>query len=453
MTVMTTTVDVIVLGTGSAAQSVAYPCREAGWSVAVVDYHPFGGTCQLRGCDPKKVLVGVSDLVDWSRRMQGQGVSAPGLSLNWPDLIRFKRTFTDPVPEQNEQSFAQAGIITRHGRAHFVDRTSIRVGDEILAGRHVVIATGALHAPLGIAGEDVLTTSTQFLDLDTLPRRIVFVGGGYIAFEFAHIAAHAGAQVQVLHRGSRPLAKFDPDLVSMLVQASQELGIEVHVNRAVTAIERQGDHLLIHVRTGAQEYTVEADLVVHAAGRLSEIDDLDLKAAGVAHETGGVTVNEYLQSATNPAVYAAGDAVASGGFPLTPVAGMQGDIVARNLLEGNRHTPNYTGIPSVVFTTPPLVRVGLLEEAARAQGLRFTTHHEDTSSWYSSRRMALPHTGFKTLVEEGTERILGAHLLGSHAEEVINLFALAIRMGLRASDLKHMVYAYPTSASDVGSML
>src|SRR5713226_4194821 len=138
-TVMTTTVDVIVLGTGAAAQSVVYPCREAGWSVAVVDYHPFGGTC--------------------------------------------------PLPEQNEQSFTQAGIITRHGRAHFVDRTSIQVGEEILVGRHVVIVTGACHADLGIAGEELLTTSTQFLELDALPRCIVFVGGGYIAFEFAHIAA------------------------------------------------------------------------------------------------------------------------------------------------------------------------------------------------------------------------------------------------------------------------
>ncbi len=328
-----------------------------------------------------------------------------------------------------------------------------QVGEDTLVGRHVVIATGACHADLGIAGEELLTTSTQFLDLDALPRRIVFGGGGYIAFEFAHIAARAGAKVQVLHRGSRPLEKFDPDLVSLLMQASQELGIEVHVNRAVMAIERQGDHLLVHARTGAQEHTVEADLVVHAAGRTPEIDKLDLEAAGVAWEKEGVSVNEYLQSVSNPAVYAAGDAVASGGFPLTPVAGMQGDIVARNLLEGNRHTPNYSGIPSVVFTTPPLVRVGLLEEAARAQGLRFTTHHEDTASWYSSRRVALPHTGFKTLVEEGTDRILGAHLLGPHAEEVINIFALAIRMGLRASDLKQMIYAYPTSASDVSSMV
>jgi glutathione reductase (NADPH) len=449
----TTTVDVIVLGTGTAAQTVAYTCRGAGWSVAVVDSRPFGGTCQLRGCDPKKVLVGVAELVDWSRRMQGKGVSAPGLSLNWPDLIRFKRTFTDPVPEQTEQSFEQAGINMRHGRARFVDRTSIQVGEDTFVGRHVVIATGARHATLGIPGEEHLTTSTQFLELDELPRRIVFVGGGYIAFEFAQIAARAGARVQVLHRGSHPLKKFDPDLVAQLVQTTRELGVEVRLNMAVTALERQGDCFLVHARADEQETMVEADLVVHAAGRVPEIDDLDLEVAGVTREMDGISVNEYLQSVSNPAVYAAGDAVASGGFPLTPVAGMQGGIVASNLLEGNRQTPNYSGIPSVVFTTPPLARVGLLEETARAQGLRFGTHHEDTSGWYSSRRVALSHTGFKVLVEEGTERILGAHLLGLHAEEVINLFALAIRTGLRASDLKQMVYAYPTSASDVSYMI
>src|SRR5690348_13235059 len=138
----------IVIGTGAAAQNVAYTCRASGWSVAVVDSRPFGGTCQLRGCDPKKVLVGIAELVDWSRRMQGNGISAPNLSINWPDMIRFKRTFTDPVPEQTEHSFAGAGITVRHGRARFVDRTAVQVGDDTLVGRHAVIATGARHAPL-----------------------------------------------------------------------------------------------------------------------------------------------------------------------------------------------------------------------------------------------------------------------------------------------------------------
>src|SRR5438270_9841643 len=131
---MATTVDLIVLGTGSAAQTVASTCRDAGWSIAVVDSRPFGGTCALRGCDPKKVLVGVAELVDWSRRMQGKGASAPGLAIAWPDLIRFKRTFTDSMPEAVERDFAQAGITGLHGRAHFVDRTTLTVGDQTLNG-------------------------------------------------------------------------------------------------------------------------------------------------------------------------------------------------------------------------------------------------------------------------------------------------------------------------------
>ncbi len=450
---MAIAVDVIVIGTGSAAQSVAYKTREAGWNVAVVDSRPFGGTCQLRGCDPKKMLVGVSELVDWSHRMQGKGVSAPALSIEWQEMIRFKRSYTDPGPEENAQAFAQAGILAREGRAHFVDRTSVEVEGETLVGRHVAIAGGARHATLGIPGEELLTTSTQFLELDQLPRRILFVGGGYIAFEFAHIAARAGAQVRVLHRGSRPLQTFDPDLVGTLVEATRELGVEVGLNTEVVAIERQADHFLVHARTLAQEQSFEADMVVHSAGRVPEIDDLDLQAAGVARTAAGVAVNDYLQSVSNPAVYAAGDAVDSGGFPLTPVAGMQGAIVASNLIKGNHRTPNYAGVPSVVFTTPPLARVGLTEEAARAEGLRFSTNHGDTSDWYTSRRVALRHTGYKTLVEKETGRILGAHLLGEHAEEVINLFALAIRTGIRASDLKHSVFAYPTGASDISSML
>jgi len=450
---LTTNVDLIVVGTGSAAQSVAYPCREAGWSVAVVDSRPFGGTCANRGCDPKKVLVGVAELVDWSRRLEGKGISAPGLALAWADLIRFKRTFVADVPASTEASFSKAGIRTVQGRAHFVDRTTLQAGGVTLSGRHVVIAAGARHAPLGIPGEEYLTTSTGFLDLADLPPRVVFVGGGYIAFEFAQIAARAGAQVHILHRGARPLNGFDGDLVAQLVAATRDLGVDVRVNTAVEAIAPRGAEFIVQARADAQSETVVADLVVHAAGRVPEIDDLALEAAGVAWEPAGVTVNDYLQSVSNPAVYAAGDAVASGGFPLTPVAGMQGGIVAANLLQGNTRTPNYQGIPSVVFTTPPLARVGLDEAAARAQGLHFVTHQEDTTSWYSSRRVALPHTGFKVLVEEGSERILGAHILGLHAEETINIFGLAMRAGLRASQLKEMIYAYPTSASDISYMV
>jgi glutathione reductase (NADPH) len=447
-------VDLVVVGSGEAAQGVVYRMRAAGWSVAAVDSRHFGGTCSLRGCDPKKVLVGVAELVDWGRRMQGSGISAPAPTLAWSDMIAFKRTIIEHVPTDVENGFREAGITALHGRAHFVGPTALAVGDETITGGHVVIAGGARHAPLGIPGEEHLTTSTAFLELDQLPPRVAFVGGGYIAFEFAHIAARAGAEVTILHRGERPLEAFDADLVGQLVEITRELGVAVHLGTEVTAIDKREGGLVVRARSGEQDQQLEADIVVHAAGRVPEVDDLGLDAAGIERaEDGGIAVNEYLQSVSNPAVYAAGDAVTDGGFRLTPVAAMQAAVVVTNLRHGNSRTPNYQGVPTVVFTTPPLARVGLTEAAASAQGLKYTTRHEDTTGWYSSRRVKLAHTGFKTLTEVGTGRLLGAHLLGSHAEEIINIFGLAIRHRLRASDLSHMVYAYPTSASDIGYML
>jgi glutathione reductase (NADPH) len=449
---MTEKFDLVVIGTGTAASAVAYGCRSAGWKVAVVDSRPFGGTCALRGCDPKKVLVGAVDAVDWSRRMEGRGIRGDA-RIDWPELMRFKRSLIEGVPKNREEEFARAGIAPFHGRARFVGPTSVRVGETVLEGRHVVVAAGMKPADLKIAGTEHLTTSDRFLELDEMPRRIAFVGGGYISLEFAHVAARAGAEVTILHQGERPLPRFDPDLVDLLVERTRKLGARVELQTAVKGIERTADGLAVHARTAHEERLYQADLVVHGAGRVPEIDDMDLQAAGVEWDQRGVKVNEYLQSVSNPAVYAAGDAAASGGPRLTPVAGYEGGIVAANLVEGNKATADYEGIPSVAFTVPPLAAVGLQEAAARQQGLRFRVHMERTAGWYSSRRIAEEHSGFKVLIEEGTERILGAHLLGPHAEETINLFALAIRSGLGTRDLTQAIFAYPTHASDVAYML
>jgi glutathione reductase (NADPH) len=186
---MTRKFDLIAIGTGSAASAVASRCREAGWQVAIVDSRPFGGTCALRGCDPKKVLVGAAESVDWTRRMKGKGIQAAKHQIDWLELMRFKRSFTEPVPKRREDGFAKAGIAAFHGRARFAAQTTVRVGEETLEGRYVVIAAREIPANLEIPGAEHLTTSDQFLELDELPRRILFIGGGYTAFEFAHIAA------------------------------------------------------------------------------------------------------------------------------------------------------------------------------------------------------------------------------------------------------------------------
>jgi glutathione reductase (NADPH) len=446
---MTRKFDVVVIGTGEAASAVASRCRSAGWQVAVIDSRPFGGTCALRGCDPKKVLVGAAGTLDRVRRMKGKGITAEEIRINWQELMRFKRSFTEPVPKNREEGFAKAGVATFHGRARFVGRSSAQVNDEVLEGRYVVIAAGQKPADLKIVGTEHLTTSEQFLDLNELPKRILFIGGGYIAFEFAHVAVRAGAQVTIAHRGPRPLPRFDPDLVDQLVKSSRELGVDVQLGTEVIRIEKRSGQLVVRASASDQQPTFEADMVVHAAGRVPEIDDMNLDAAGVAWDSQGVKVNEFLQSVSNPAVYAAGDAAASGGPPLTPVASYEGILVAANLLKGNSQKPNYLGIPTVLFAIPPLAAVGLSESEAHKPALKFKVKKEMTSNWYSSRRLAEKYSGFKVLVEEGTDRILGAHLLGIDAEEVINLFGVAMRSGMRATDLKDMLYAYPTRGSDV----
>jgi len=168
--------DLIAIGTGSAASAVASRCRGAGWQVAIIDSRPFGGTCALRGCDPKKVLVGAAEVIDWARRMQGKGVEAEQLHIEWQQLMQFKRSFTEPVPKQREEGLAKAGIEAFHGRARFVGPSTIQVGDDVLEGRYVVIATGQKPADLKIAGAEHLTTSEQFLELDQLPPHILFIG-------------------------------------------------------------------------------------------------------------------------------------------------------------------------------------------------------------------------------------------------------------------------------------
>jgi len=445
--------DLVVIGTGTAASTVASHCRTAGWQVAVIDSRPFGGTCALRGCDPKKVLVGAAELKDWISRMSGYGVRANDERIDWAELMRFKRTFTDPVPKRQEQSFAKAGIASFHGRARFVDRTAIQIGDDVLEGRHVVVAAGAMPRPLGVPGEQHVLTSEQFLELEELPGRIVFIGGGYISFEFAHVALRAGAEVTILHRGERPLEGFDPDLVDQLVRKTKRLGGGVEVKVEVAGIEKSAGKVRVNASTRNGQKAFEADLVVHGAGRVPEIDDLNLAAAGVQAEERGVRVNDYLQSISNPAVYAAGDAAAAGLPKLTPVAGYEGRIVASNLLKGNHRKVEHIAVPTIAFTIPPLAAVGLSERTAKEKGLKFRINKEDTSGWYSSRRVAEDCSGFKVLVEEGSDRLLGAHLIGPHADELINVFALAMQTEVPASKLKHSIFGYPTLGSDVQYML
>ena len=446
------TYDLIVIGTGTAATVTAMGCRKAGWSVAIIDHLPFGGTCALRGCDPKKMLIAAAEVIDGFGRMGGIDTVKGELHIDWAALQRHKRSFTDPVPGKREQTYAKAGIDAYHGRARFTGRDTVLVEGKTLKARHIVIAAGAEAVTLPIEGVEHLALSDEFLNLESLPKRIVLVGGGYIGFEFAHIAARAGSSVTVLNRGPQALTGFDPDLVTLLVERTRALGVDVHLRHQVKAVRKCSDGFEVDARGPDGLVMLQADLVVHSGGRAPALDALDLDAAGIAHDKGRLTLDKTFRSTSNPMVYAAGDA-AGGPLPLTLVAALEAHAVVANLLENKGATVDYTGIPSAVFTLPPLARVGLLEAQAHAQGLRFRVKHESVPGWFTARRVNEPCYGFKVLVEEGSERILGAHLIGPEASEVINLFGFAMRNGLTAAAVKHATFAYPSAASDIASML
>src|SRR5262245_16726844 len=264
---MAQTFDLVVIGSGTAGRSVARRCRAAGWSVAIVDNRPFGGTCALRGCDPKKVLVGAAAAVDAARLLSGNGIRPGALAIDWPALMRFKRTFTDPRPAETKRTLAEAGIVAFDGTAQFVGPDDVRVGDTVLhAAGAILVATGARPADLPIEGPEHLMTSDAFLDLPALPESVAFVGGGYISFEFAHVAARAGSRVAIVHRGARPLAEFDADLVDRLVARTRALGVDVRLNTEVRAIRRIDGGYRVAAGSEAAPATLDVDLVVHGAG-------------------------------------------------------------------------------------------------------------------------------------------------------------------------------------------
>lgn len=444
--------DLIVIGGGTGGNGVARMAANAGWKVASIDSLPFGGTCALRGCDPKKMLIAVTEGVEWARNLGGKGLEAQ-TSVDWADMIAFKRTFTDSMPGRIEGGLAKAGVSVLHGEARFTGRDTIEVNGKTLTARHFHIATGARPMTLNIPGEELLATSTDFLELPERPDRVVFVGGGFIAMEFAHISKRAGArEVTVLEMMKRPLGNFDPDLVEILCDATMELGVDLRTEAKVLKIDKNGTGFTITYETPTGVQTVACDLAVHATGRVPNIDDLNLEAAGVEYSHKGIKVSPFMRT-TNPAIFAAGDC-ADSGPNLTPVSANEGRIAGKNLLAGkDEREVDYPPIPSVVFTLPQVASVGLSETTALDKGLDFDTHFEKTESWYSSLRVGARYSAYKVLIEKGTGKVLGAHLIGPGAEEQINLFGMAMAAGLSANRIKGLIFAYPSFATDIGSMV
>ncbi|AEH61467.1 FAD-dependent pyridine nucleotide-disulfide oxidoreductase [Methanosalsum zhilinae DSM 4017] len=439
--------DVVVIGTGAAGATVAHKCRSAGMDVAVVDNRSYGGTCAQRGCNPKKVLTGAVEIMEQARQMGDNGLKgSDGIGIDWQSLMRFKRTFTDPVPERFERKFSERGIRTYHATARFAGRSLLQIDGKKVHSRYIVLATGAKPAKLGIEGEEHVISSDRFLELESLPEKIVFIGGGYISFEFAHVAARAGSEVVILQRNSRALKEFDPDMVDILVEATEKIGIEIVTRSPVTEIEKTGERYLVRTDSGK---VYACDLVVHGAGRVAALDELDLAQGNVEAGPAGVVVNKYMQSISNPGVYAAGDCNENGP-KLIPTANLEAFAVADNITGGNRKTVDYTAIPAVVFTIPALASAGI-DSRKVTKGHQVISH--DRTDWYSSRQVNEKYAASKIIVDQESDRIVGAHILGHRAEEVINIFSMAMRKGITRQELKEMAWAYPSVCADIRYMI
>lgn len=342
-----------------------------------------------------------------------------------------------------------------HQSPKFLDETTLSVEGKTVTADKIVIATGNRPLELKIPGREFPINSDDFMELEELPESMIFIGAGYIGMEFAHIAARCGVDVTVIDGASRPLSNFDEDMVAYLQRASEDIGIKFVFNAKVTEVEQLRKNFRVHANgKNGEKIELDARLIVNAAGRVPSIDELELEKGNVAFSGKGIEVNENLQSTTNPNVYACGDVSASEGLPLTPLSSQEARIVTANILNLERNKiAHYPPQPSVVFTLPNLASVGLHEKEAREKGYDIQVEQKNVPGWFNAKRINSSYYAYKTIVDKKTGLVLGAHLIGDDASEMINMFVMAICGKLDCRTLKGMIFSYPSWASDIKAMV
>ncbi len=455
--------DVVVIGAGNAGQGAAGVALQAGLSVAVIENRDVGGTCPLRGCVPKKVLVAAAETLDIIARAKAHHIDVGPDTLDWKGLIGRKEGLIENLSSSMHSSLEKRGAKVFSGAGRFVDGHTVEVDDNgrktELVGTHIIVATGSRPRPLTFNGAEHALTSEHVLNLDVLPQSAAFVGAGVIAFEFAHVLARAGVEVTLLEVGQRPLANFDADAVATLVEATERLGVTIHTSVNVDAIEPtpQGFNVLASIDGAAQ--TIAVEKVFHGAGRVPNTDGLDLAAAGVSVDGRRIAVDAHLWSTTAPHIGFAGD-ILSGVPQLSPVATTEGRLLGKNLTaqaggaeDVEQQSPSYAALPAAVFTVPAMAQVGLTEAAANANGRSVVAKVTDMSSWLSAKTYAEGTAFGKVVTDAETGAILGATLVGHGAQETIHAFAESIRQGLDGAAFKARPTAYPTFHSDLKHLL
>ncbi|MGG5331415.1 dihydrolipoyl dehydrogenase family protein [Enterococcus sp. AZ163] len=433
--------DAIVIGGGPGGIAAAYALQEQNKSVAVIEADLWGGTCPNRGCDPKKILMSAVEAKSRIEKLNGKGFNGSP-TIQWDELMTFKRSYTDSVPSNTKKGFEDAEIDTFEGQAEFIDANTIKVADEQLSAKQFLIATGQRPAILPVERQEYLQTSTDFLNLDKMPERITFIGAGYIAFELATIANAAGADVHIIQHNDQPLKGFDKELAMDLVDHLKNKGITFHFNIDIAKVEAVEPGYCL----SAENFELSTDMVVVAAGRVPNIESLKLDNAGVNYSKRGIIVDDYLR--TNQAhIFACGDVLDKSHPKLTPVSGFEASYVVK-AMNGDTEPIHYPQIPSLVFGDQKLARVGLSEKELSENAQKYHSKTIELGSWFTYFRINDQEAKIKLVYDEN-QKIVAITCFSELADELINYFNLILEKKVSHEELTDFIFAYPTPASDL----
>ncbi|MFV1851016.1 MAG: glutathione-disulfide reductase [Thalassospira sp.] len=441
--------DLFVIGAGSGGVRAARVASGYGAKVAIAEESRVGGTCVIRGCVPKKLLVYGAHFAEDFEDASAYGWTLPGEpSFSWKTLIANKDAEIDRLNGIYHKLLAGSNVELFEHRATFKDAHTVIVGDREVTAERILIAVGGHATKPDIPGAEHAITSNEAFYLEDLPKRVVVVGGGYIAVEFAGIFAGLGSQVTQLYRSEQILRGFDNDIRNHLAEEIVKKGIDLRVKTNVTAIEKLSDGNLSLTLTDGS--TMEADQVMFATGRAPNTSGLGLENAGVEiDDRGAVKINQGLQTSAEN-IYAVGDVTDR--VQLTPVAIKEGMSFADSIYGGKPWHMTYQAIPTAVFSQPPVGTVGLSEEEARAKGGEVVIY----KSTFKPMRHTLSGRDEKTLmkliVDKTTDVVLGAHMVGPDAAEIIQGIGIAVRMGATKAQFDQTVAVHPSAAEEFVTM-
>lgn len=440
--------DLLVIGAGSGGVRAARIASALGAKVAVIEERYLGGTCVNVGCVPKKLFVYGSHFSEEFEAAAGYGWNIGATNFDWSVLRDNKTREIERLNGVYESILSNANVEIIRGRGVISDPHTVRVGDRNYSAERIIIAVGGWPQIPDIPGKEHITSSNEVFYLDEFPKRAIIVGGGYIALEFAGIFNGLGSDTHLLYRGELFLRGFDKDIREFTASEMRKKGVNIHFNSNIVAIKKKADGSLLATLT--DNSTLEVDMIMYATGRRPLIEGLGLENTDVnTAENGAIIVNDNFQT-DEPSIYAVGDVIDR--VQLTPVALAEGMALARNLYGNQEQKVDYHYIPTAVFSQPNVATVGYSEEMA--------TNVFDSITVYKSEFKHMKHTIsgseertlMKLLVDSATDKVVGAHMVGSDAGEIIQGLAVAIKSGATKADFDHTIGIHPTAAEEFVTM-